>query len=308
MGMLSSRTKLASPPTSETMPSASSPSKRPCRNPPPLTGLARFLWNTVAAWSDHEGPRLSAALAFYATLSLAPLMVSIVALVFGKTGAQRQLVADAQALFGSEVANAVKNILWNAQKPAAGVLSSVISLAVVVVGTSGVFSEVRSALNKLWDIPPQSNTGIVGLIKDRVFAFGLLLAIGCFLLISLIASAALSAIGAYWADVLPLPGFLLSTINFAISFIAVAVLFALIFRYVPDRAMPWHRIWWGAVLTAFLFTVSKHFIGMYLGKAAIGSIYGAAGSLMVLIAWVYYSSMSLYLGAELTCALDLRRR
>jgi membrane protein len=115
-------------------------------------------------------------------------------------------------------------------------------------------------------------------------------------------------IGAYWADVLPLPGFLVSAINFALSFLAATVLFALTFRYVPDRAMPWRRIWRGALLTALLFSLGKELIGIYLGRAAMVSVYGAAGSLMLLVAWVYYSSMSLYIGAELTCALDLRRK
>jgi membrane protein len=306
---MTSHAKLVAPGSPAAVPPR--PGAGPCDDSPQHSGFFGFLWDALSAWNNHDGPRLSAALAFYATLSLAPLlvlMVSVAALFFGRSGAQNRIVAEVQVLLGSEAGNAVKNVLFSAQKPAAGILSTITSLIVVMIGASGVFSEVRAALNRLWEISPQTNGGILELIKDRIFAFGLLLAIGCLLLLSLMLSAALTVITTYWADVLPLPGFLLRSIGFVVSFVAVAVLFALTFRYVPDRAMPWRHIWRGAVLTSLLFTVGKELIGIYLGKAAMASVYGAAGSLMVLIAWVYYSSMSLYLGAELTRALDLRRK
>jgi membrane protein len=272
-------------------------------------GFVGFITSTFDSWSNHEGTRLSAALAFYATLSLAPLVLlalSILGLVVGPTSAHGKIVEQAQNFLGSDVAKAVDVVVRHAQKPKAGLVATLISLVVVIIGASGVFSELRSALNKLWDIRPKSSSGISSFIHERLMSYGMVLAIGFLLLVSLVLSAVLAAVGHFWAGLLPLPEIALSAINFLISFAGVVILFALIFRYVPDARVPWSRIWWGSVVTAFLFTVGKQLIGLYLGKAAIGSAYGAAGSIVVLIAWVYYSSMSFYLGAEITCALNMR--
>jgi membrane protein len=270
-----------------------------------------FIRSTFDSWSNHEGTRLSAALAFYATLSLAPLvllMLSVAGLVIGPTSAHGKIVAEAQNLLGADAAKAIDVVVTHAQKPKSGLLATLISLAIVAFGASGVFAELRSALNKLWNIQPRGSSGIFGIVRERLFSVGMVMAIGFLLLVSLILSAVLAAIGSFWAGLLPVPAIALSAINVLVSFAGVVVLFALIFRYVPDARVPWKRIWWGSVVTAFLFTVGKQLIGLYLGKAAIGSAYGAAGSLVVLIAWVYYSSMSFYYGAEITCALNLQKK
>jgi membrane protein len=281
----------------------------PCDGRERSKGIFGFVLSTFQSWSNHEGTRLSAALAFYATLSLAPLIVlalSVLGLVIGPTSAHGKIVQQAQNFLGGDVARIVDVIVRHAQKPKEGVLATLISLVVVIIGGSGVFSELRSALNKVWDIQPQNSDGISGFIRERLFSYGMVLGIGFLLVASLVLSTVVAAVGHFWAGLLPLPEIALTAINFLISFGALVILFALIFRYVPDARVPWRRIWWGSVVTAFLFTVGKQLIGLYLGKTAVGSAYGAAGSLVVLISWVYYSSMSFYYGAEITCAINAR--
>ncbi len=261
---------------------------------------------TVRAWNLHDAPRLGAALAFYTILSLAPLVILVVAvaaMVFGPSLAQDQILNQVREMIGSRGAEAVKATIDHAREPTSGLLASAVGILTLFFGASGVFLELRSALNLIWEVTPPEDEGILDLVKQRFFSFGMILAIGFLLLVSLVLSAALAAAGKFFGDLLPMPEEVLSTMNFLVSFAAIGVLFGLIFRYVPDKRIPWRGIWMGAVVTAFLFSIGKSLIGLYLGKASVGSAYGAAGSVIVVIVWVYYSSMIFFFGAEFTHAL-----
>jgi len=268
------------------------------------------LWPTVrrtfSEWNDHEAPRLAAALSFYTILSLAPLVIlviAVVALAFGRSSAQDQILSQVQGMIGQDGATAVKTMIEHADKPASGMLASVVGLITLLFGASGVFGELRSALNKIWGAKPEGASGILGMIKQRFFSFGMVLAIGFLLLVSLILSAGLAAASKFFGGLLPIPKVILSAMNLLVSFGAISVLFALIFKYVPETKIAWKDVWTGAIGSAFLFTLGKFLIGIYLGKAAVGSAYGAAGSLIVVIVWVYYSSMIFFFGAEFTHVL-----
>ena len=265
------------------------------------------LSRTFSEWKEHEAPRLGAALAFYSILSLAPLVVltvAITALVFGHSSAQNNLVAQAQNLIGPEGAEAVKAMLEHAQKPASGLFASIIGVITLLFGASGVAGELQSALNRMWDVQPENTGGIWGAVKQRLFSFGMVLGVGFLLLVSLLVSAALAALGKFAAGFLPLPEWALDAINLVVSLAGIAVLFALIFRYVPATRVAWKTVWIGAIATALLFTIGKFLIGLYLGKSAVGSPYGAAGSVIVIIVWIYYSAMIFLFGAEFTHVLD----
>ncbi len=271
-----------------------------------FTNLWSTLRQTFSEWNDHEGPRLGAALAFYTILSLAPLVIlviGVVALAFGHSSAQAHIVSQVQGMIGADGANAVRSMIEHAQKPASSIFASIIGLITLLFGASGVVGELRSALNKIWDVNPAGRSGIVGLIKERFFSFGMVLAIGFLLLVSLVLSVALAVLGKFFGGILPMPEFVLSAIGFVISFAGISGLFALTFKYVPETTIAWKDVWLGAVATAFLFTIGKSLIGLYLSKAGVASAYGAAGSLIVVIVWVYYSSMIFYFGAEFTHVL-----
>jgi membrane protein len=276
-----------------------------------LKSFWAILCQTCSAWSDHEGPRLGAALAFYTILSLAPLVIFVIAataLVLGHSNAQAQIISQIQGLIGSYGANAVQTVIEQAQNPTSGTFASVIGVVTLLFGASGVAGELRSALNKIWNVKSGAGSGIVGFLKERFFSFGIVLAIGFLLLVSLMLSAALAALGKFFGDILPLPEFLLTSIDFIVSFAGISGLFALTFKYVPNTDIASKDLWTGAVVTAFLFTVGKSLIGLYLGKAGAGSAYGAAGSLIVVTVWVYYSSMIFFFGAELTHVLARPQR
>jgi membrane protein len=270
--------------------------------------ISSILRETFAAWNEHEAPRFSAALAFYTILSLAPLVILVIAilgLVLGHSSAQNQLLGQVGGMVGRQGSEAVKGMIEHAQKPASGLFASLIGVITLLFGASGVFGELRSALNTMWDVKPEGAGGLWEAVKQRFFSFGMVLAVGFLLLVSLVISVALAALGKFFGELLPIPEFVLGFISFVVSLAGAAVLFALIFRYVPQTTVSWRNAGVGAALTAFLFTIGKSLIGLYLGKAAVGSAYGAAGSLVVVIVWVYYSAMIFLFGAEFTHVLDV---
>jgi Predicted membrane protein len=210
---------------------------------------------------------------------------------------RNEIIPQVQGIMGAEGAKAVETVIEHGQKPT-GVLASVIGVITLLVGASGAFSELQSALNTIWDVQPKNGSGVASLIKARLFSFGMVLAVGFLLLVSLVITAGLAVLGKFFGEILPMPELLMHAINFLISFAGISALFALIFKYVPLAKIKWKDVWEGAIATALLFTIGKSLIGLYLGKAAVGSAYGAAGSLIVVIVWVYYSAMIFFFGAE----------
>ena len=258
---------------------------------------------TAKSWDDDNASRLAAALAYYTLLSITPLIVLSVAvagLAFGKEAAQGEIVGEIASIVGVQAAEAIEGILAHAEAPAAGIWSTVVGVVVLLLGASGVFNELASALNAIFDVDLKPGQGALGFLRHRLFAFGMVLGVAFLLLVSLILGAALSAVGHFFASYLPGGEFVWQLANFAIGLAITGALFALIFKVVPDVDVAWRDIRVGALVTAGLFSVGKLLLGLYLGKSAATSSYGAAGSLVALVIWVYYSSQVFFFGAEFT--------
>lgn len=265
-----------------------------------------MLSETYSAWSAHDAPRLGAALAFYSLLSLSPLLVlvtAIASLIFGHSTVQKDVLSQVRSMMGNDAATVVQLALEHSRSSSSTTWASIVGLLTLLIGASGVFTELQDDLNTIWSAPPRGKGGLRAMMVERVFAFGMVVAVGFLLLASVIATAVLAAVGKFFSGFLPLPEFVLIMVNFMVSSAWVTLCFALIFKYVPDADVRWEPVWLGALATAVLFTVGKLLIGFYLGKAAIGSPYGAAGSLVGLTVWVYYSAMLFLFGAELTHVL-----
>ncbi len=258
---------------------------------------------SFAEWSEDKASRLAAALAYYTIFSILPLLIIIIAIaaqVFERSLVQQQLVRQIATLVGQTGAEAIEAILENASEPEDSLLAAIVSIITLLLGASGVFGQLYDALNTIWEVQAKPGRGILGTVKDRFFSFTMVLGVGFLLLVSLIISTALQAFNELVSGILPSFLFLAQTLNFLISFAVVTILFALIYKVVPDVRVAWRDVWIGALVTAFLFAVGKWAIGLYLGNSAPGSTYGAAGSLIVLLLWVYYSAQILFLGAEFT--------
>jgi membrane protein len=265
--------------------------------------LLALLRKTYSRWLERQAPRLGASVAFYSILSFAPLLVlitALIALVFGHENAQASLINEARQWIGDRGAETVQTLLKNAQQPSSGILASVLAFITLLFGASGVFIELQDALNLMWDVSEQNASGLIGLIKQRLFSFGMILSIGFLLLIFLIISAGLAFLGHHFGNFVPIPPVILQVINFVISFAAISGLFALMFKYVPAARISWKDVSVGAVGTALLFSIGKLLLGLYLGKTSLGSTYGAAGSLVAVVVWIYYSAQIFFFGAEFT--------
>jgi membrane protein len=257
-------------------------------------------------WSDDNAPRLAAALAYYTIFSMAPLLLiamSIAGLAFGAEAVQGRVVEQIDGLVGRTGAEAVQEMLKSARKPEAGLVATLTGLVTLLLGATGAFNELRSGLNTVWEVPPPPKKGILGMVKDRVGSFMMILVIGFLLLVSLAVSAGISAV----SGVMGLAGPLLHAANLVVSLAVVAGLFAAIFKILPDTDVEWRDVWFGAGVTATLFVIGKFAIGLYLGKSSVASAHGAAGSLVVLLVWVYYAAQILFFGAELTQVYAARR-
>jgi membrane protein len=257
-------------------------------------------------WSDDNAPRLAAALAYYTIFSMAPLLliaISIAGIAFGAEAVQGRVVEQIDGLVGQTGAEAVEEMLKSARKPEAGLLATLTGLVTLLLGATGAFNELRSGLNTVWEVPPPPKKGILGMVKDRVGSFMMILVIGFLLLVSLAVSAGISAVSGVWGFAGPL----LQVVNLVVSLAVVAGLFAAIFKILPDTDVEWKDVWFGAGVTAALFVIGKFAIGLYLGKSSVASAHGAAGSLVVLLVWVYYASQILFFGAELTQVYAARR-
>ena len=254
-------------------------------------------------WDEDNAPRLAAALAYYAAVSMAPLLVillSIAGLAFGSEAAAGHVMGQIEHLVGKRGAAVAQDILANANKPTTGILSTIAGTFILLLGASGVFGALQDGLNAVWEVPPKPSRGVIGVFKDRFLSLTMVLGVGFLLLVSLVISASLAALAKYASPILPLPWFPLEALNFLTSTGVIALLFALIYKVLPDVEIAWRDVWIGATVTSLLFTIGKSAIGLYLGWATVGTAYGAAGSLVVILIWVYYSSQILFFGAELT--------
>jgi membrane protein len=268
-----------------------------------LATITAFLREVAKEWSDDNALTLGAALAYYTIFSLAPLLVLVLAiagLVFGRAAAQGELVAQIQGAVGPAGAELIESMIEHASKPSSGLVATAISLVTMFFGASGVFGQLQGSLNQIWGATTARRTGVKGQLQRRAASFSMILAIGFLLLLSLAISALISGLHDIIDLYLTVPSQVLSITNAAVSFLIVTALFAMIFKLLPDARIEWRDVWLGAFVTALLFTVGKLAIGIYLGRAGVASVYGAAGSLVLVLLWVYYSAQLLFIGAEFT--------
>ena len=262
----------------------------------------RLLKQTYAEWGEDDAAQLAASLAYYTIFSLAPLLVVAIAvagLVFGREAVQGEIVRQIDGVVGPDGARAIQDLIVNASQPTESVLASLVGFLALLFGASGVVGQLKAALNRIWEVPAKS-AGFLGVVRERLTSFALVLGIGFVLLVSLAINAALTAAGTYLgASVFGDESVWLS-LNVIVTFGVEAALFALMFKLLPDTDVRWAEVWIGAAVTALLFEVGKLLVGIYLGRAGIGSAYGAAGSLIVVLVWVYYSAQILFFGAEFT--------
>lgn len=273
-----------------------------------LTALTQTLpvklaGETLQNFIEDKALRLAAALAYYSVFSLAPLLViaiSIAGLVFGMEAVQGQLDEQMRGYVGSAAADAIQSMVKSAAKPREGWLGAITGFVILIVGASGVFGQLKDALNTIWEVKVKTAGGIAGFLRDRLLSFGMVLVIGFLLLTSLLMTTAIAAFNRYLNTILGIPSAVWSIAGLAISLALVTVLFAVIFKVLPDAKIRWRHVWIGALVTAVLFEIGKFGLGYYLGREGMGSSYGAATSVVLLLLWVYYASCILLFGAEFT--------
>ncbi len=262
--------------------------------------------NSVQAWIDDYAPSMGAAISYYTVFSIAPLMIIVIAVagfVWGREAVQGEIVAQLSGLIGQEGATGIQALIESADKPAKGLVATAISIVVLVIGATTVFAELQSALDRIWKAPhaPQVS-GIWATLRSRLLSLGFILGLGFLLLVSLVSSAAIAALGGWASHVLPGWETVLQVMNTALSLGIATLLFAMIYKIMPQVKVGWRDVWVGAGVTALLFEVGKLLIGLYIGKSSVTSSFAAAGSLVVLLVWVYYSAQIFLLGAEFTWA------
>lgn len=268
-----------------------------------------LLKETLRSWNEHRALRLGAALAFYTVFSIAPLFLIVLAIAgmwFGEEAARRQLFDQIHGLLGQQGGEAVQAVVTSANKPKTGTWATIVAVLTLLIGATGVFVQLQDALNTIWQVRRQPGHGLRAFIKGRLLSFAMVLAIGFLLLVSLVVSASLAALGKFMSGLMPAQEAVWQLVNFVISLGLIGLLFAMIFKVLPDVKIGWREVWIGAVLSAVLFNLGKFALGMYLGRSSVASAYGAAGSLVIILLWVYYASQTLFLGAEFTRAYAKR--
>ena len=272
-----------------------------------LSNLPTILKLTYQDWKEDNAARLSAALAYYTIFSLAPMLAIVIAitgLIWEAEAVRMQLLSQVRDLTGPQGADFIATLLADTGSPAEGIITLLLGILTLLFGALGVFNELHTSLNIIWNIKAEKAKGFLQSIKklliDRFLSFAMILTIGFLLLVSLVVTAALSATQETFGDALPFSEFFMQIVNLAISVGVIMVLFALMFKYLPDAEIAWHDVWIGAFVTSLLFSLGKAAIGIYLGNSAVGSTFGAAGSLVLLLLWIYYSAQILFFGAEFT--------
>lgn len=259
-------------------------------------------------WLDDEAPRLAAALSYYTAFAIAPLLVltiAIVGLVIGRDKASAQIVEQFDHLIGRQGAEMMATVIENSSKSGSGVIATVVGIVALLFGATGVFGELKAALNKIWEVelkPAKGRGGIWRIIRTRLLSFAMVLCIAFLLLTSLVVSAVLAGVGTWVGGVVGGELILLRVTSFLVTMGVLVVLFALMFKILPDAEIGWREVWVGAIVTGILFAIGKFLIGLYLGRSGVASVYGAAGSLAIVLLWVYYSALIFLFGAEVTQA------
>jgi len=264
---------------------------------------------TMSDWYEDRAQRIGAALAYYTIFALAPGLVIVMALagLMLGPGAESQIIEQIRELIGEQGARAIEATIRSARNETLGATGTALALIPLVFGLWGVFGELQDGLNTIWGVTPKPGRRIRDILKERFWSFAMVVGIGFVLLVSLVLSAWLAAVGTYVGSLLPAPATGLEALNFVISFVVITGSFALIFKLLPDVKIAWRDVWLGAAVTSLFFTVGKFLIGLYLGKSAVASAYGAAGSLVIIVVWVYYSAQILLFGAEFTKVWTKRR-
>src|SRR5450432_3971319 len=258
----------------------------------------------VSAWIDDYAPSMGAALSYYTVFSLAPLLlivISVAGLVFGEEAVRGELFAQLQEMMGSDAAKAVQSLLASVSKPTHGIIGTVIGVAVLLFGATTVFGELQDALDRIWRAPTRRrSSGLWSLLRARLLSFGLILGLAFLLMVSLVLGAVISALGKWWGPVFGGWEATAQGVNVVVGFVLTTAVFAFIYKFMPRVSVRWHDVWLGALVTSLLFTIGKFLIGLYIGKSGVASAFGAAGSLVVIFVWVYYSAQIFLVGAEFT--------
>ncbi len=262
----------------------------------------QIIKGTVAEFNEDNVLRLSAALAYYAIFSIGPLLaiaVGVAGLVFGSQSAHQQIHNSLQSMLGDNSAKMVDSMM-SARQQGKSVVTLIIGIVALLVGAAGVFGQLQDSLNTIWEVTSKPGAGIWAIIRKRFLSFSMVLGVGFLLLVSLALSTALATFSGYIQTLIPMGNLIGHVFDFMVSFGVVTVLFAMIFKYLPDVRIPWSKVWVGAIGTALLFTIGKFLLGLYLGRQSTSSAYGAAGSVIIILMWVYYASIILLFGAEFT--------
>ncbi len=270
---------------------------------------ARKIWSllkeAVEEWQRDRVDQMAAALAYYTLFSIAPLLVIAVAVagaVFGEEAARGEVVVQIQGLLGKAGAEVVQTALANTQNPQAGngIVPSIVSTIALLFGASGVFIQLQDSLNTVWNVKSSPQTGVKSVVRKRIFSFAMVITIGFILMVSLLVSAVLAALSTFTNQLFPAVEIFWKVINIGISLGVFTMLFALIYKYIPDIKIAWKDVLVGAFFTSLLFSIGKELLGFYLGNGSFGSAYGAAGSVVTVLAWIYYSVQIMLFGAEFT--------
>jgi membrane protein len=265
--------------------------------------FVRLVKQSFSEWSKDNASRLSAALAYYSVFSIAPMLVIIVTIAgffLGKEAGSQRITEQVSQFMGPQIGNMLQGVAQQAQRPSSGLMAGIISAIVLIFGASGVFYELRSSLNTIWEVEPKPGGGIMGFIRTRLSSFLTIFLVGFLLLISLAASTVLSAVSEPLGNLIPGGAYIIEVLNVVVLFGIAGLAFAAIFKMLPDADARWKDVWVGAAVTSALFVMGKFAIGIYLSKSTIASAYGAASSLVILLAFVYYCAQIFFIGAEFT--------
>lgn len=276
----------------------------PPRRHPLMLDAWPLLKGAATAWVADYAPSMGAALAYYSVFSMAPLLLIVMAiagLVFGQEAVRGEVFQQLQGLLGSQAAHTIENLLASASQPAEGLASTALGVVLLLIGATSVFGELQDALDRIWRAPARSRAGgLWGLVRARLLSFGMILGVSFLLMVSLLFSALLAALGQWWSGAFGTWALVAQVVNLGLGFVLSTAVFAMIYKIMPRVSVKWRDVWLGAAFTALLFTGGRYLIGLYIGRSNLASAFGAAGSLIVVFVWVYYSAQIFLLGAEFT--------